>query len=276
MSDPQLFLATVGILATVFLAPKIWRHTQRRRLFAQPFPALWSDLLNQRLSIYSKLNSNLKEQLHQEIQLFLFDKKIIGCEGLQINEEMKLIIAAQACLLLINHQTNGYRKLRWIYVYPYSFVSKQAEANDAGIVSSHRPNLLGVSWSNGRVILSWDDVENGLYDFSDGHNVTLHEFAHQLDHESGATNGAPVLSKNNSYKAWARVLSGEFEALQKKVASGQHSVIDEYGATNPAEFFAVATETFFERPGDMYQNHHELFNELKKYYQLDPRDWVEK
>ena len=276
MSDPQFFMLTVSILLGLFLAPKIWRCSQRKKLFSQAFPENWSAILNKRLSIYSRLNENLKSQLHQEIQLFLFDKKIVGCEGLEVTEEMKLLIAAQACLLLLNHPTNGYKKLRWIYVYPYSFFNKQQTADESGIVSNQRTNLLGVSWSNGRVILSWDDVEDGLHDFSDGHNVTLHEFAHQLDNESGATNGAPLLSKHNSYKTWARVLSGEFEQLQKESSRGHKTVIDKYGATNPAEFFAVATETFFERPQDMQEEHKELFEQLKNYYQLDPRDWVEK
>lgn len=287
ITDPQLFLVTVGALACGFLTPKLWRYLQRRKLFSKPFPSTWQTVLQQRLSIYKKLPQHLQQQLHQEIQLFIFDKKFVGCEGLQITEEIKLLIAAQACLLLINHPTTGYNKLRWIYVYPYSFISKQQIRDDNGIVSNQNSHLLGVSWSNGRVILSWADVENGLNDFTDGHNVTLHEFAHQLDSESGATNGAPLLSKNNNYKTWAMVLSKEFEQLQQlaleqlqlqlqqQQPSTSSNILDTYGATNPAEFFAVATEVFFERPHAMYKNHADLYVQLKAYYQLDPREWQE-
>ena len=132
--------------------------------------------------------------------------------------------------------------------------------------------MLGESWGNGRVILSWDDVEKGVRDFRDGHNVVLHEFAHQLDAESGSTNGAPPLWRN-SYAAWAQVFTENFEDLGARSFSGLKTVMDDYGTTNPAEFFAVATETFFEKPHQLAKHRPELYEELKTYYQSDPRDW---
>jgi hypothetical protein len=122
------------------------------------------------------------------------------------------------------------------------------------------------------VILSWDDVNSGIEDFSDGRNVVLHEFAHQLDSESGSTNGAPLL-RRNSYKSWARVLSSNFEDLKWRSLHQQRTVMDEYGATNPAEFFAVATEVFFEKPNQLFKMRPALYSELSQYYQLDPRGW---
>ena len=142
-----------------------------------------------------------------------------------------------------------------------------------GIVSEGRKGLLGESWANGKVILAWDNVLHGSSNFVDGQNVVLHEFAHQLDSESGSTNGAPILAGRNCLRTWAGTLSGEFEDLQKDAWQGKRSLIDHYGATNPAEFFAVSTETFFEKPSQMAKHHEELFEVLKCYYHVDPRDW---
>jgi Mlc titration factor MtfA (ptsG expression regulator) len=125
------------------------------------------------------------------------------------------------------------------------------------------------------VILAWDSVLRGARDFSDGQNVVLHEFAHQLDNENGSADGAPLLANASSYRSWARALSEEFSELQDDTRHGRRSLMDHYGATNPAEFFAVATETFFERPRQMAQNHAELFSVLKDYYRIDPGDWQE-
>jgi Mlc titration factor MtfA (ptsG expression regulator) len=159
-----------------------------------------------------------------------------------------------------------------ILVYPTAFRAEREQRQDDGTVAMAGHNLLGESWSNGKVILSWDDVASGVEDFTDGHNVVLHEFAHQLDSESGSTNGAPPL-RHNSYKSWATVLSGNFEDLKWRSMRHQKTVMDEYGTTNPAEFFAVATETFFEKPQQLYEKRPELYEELSKYYQLDPRKW---
>ena len=129
--------------------------------------------------------------------------------------------------------------------------------------------MLGESWSNGKVILSWDDVEKGIGDFTDGHNVVLHEFAHQLDAESGSTNGAPPL-RRNSYKSWAAVFSENFEELTEDILRGHQTVMDRYGATNPAEFFAVATEVFFNRPLEVREHEPALYRELQRFYRQDP------
>jgi len=152
-------------------------------------------------------------------------------------------------------------------------IAKQAEKNEYGLVSQQKRHLLGESWQNGKVILAWDSVESGMSNFHDGSNVVLHEFAHQLDQESGQANGAPLLYTKDGYRIWSQVFSEEFSALQHSLAVGHHSLIDSYGATNPAEFFAVVTELFFERPASLKKAHAQLFQLLKDYYQLDPRDW---
>ena len=192
-----------------------------------------------------------------------------------MTDEIRVTIAGEACLLLLNRSTNAYFQLYHILVYPSSFVAAREERNEAGVVSQKETGLLGESWSQGKVILSWDDVIKGARNFNDGHNVVLHEFAHQLDQESGSANGAPLLGSQSCYQRWSSVLSEEFENLQHQTHHGFKSVIDEYGATNPAEFFAVVTETFFERPNELKKKHPDLFDEMKTFYAVDPCEWGE-
>ncbi|MEX2129988.1 MAG: M90 family metallopeptidase, partial [Pseudohongiellaceae bacterium] len=181
---------------------------------------------------------------------------------------------AHACLLLLNRQTGCYPGLRSVLVYPSTFLVHREETDKAGLVSEHRHELLGESWGTGLVVLAWDEVRRGVADFTDGHNVVLHEFAHQLDHEDGTDNGAPLLAKRSAYQSWAIVLAEEFAALQRQAGQRERGVLDPYGATNPAEFFAVATETFFERPAEMQIQHRKLYDELRSFYRVNPVDWL--
>ena len=260
-----LVIAAIAVVA-VFL-PR-WRH---RYITGKAFPADWQAIVERRLPFH-KLDAQLQKQLHGRIQLFLSRMKFYGCNGLQLTDEIRVTIAAEACLLLLNRKTRVYPRLRYILVYPNAFKTDGEQHNQDGTVSHVKTGLLGQSWSNGKIILSWDDVERGVENFHDGSNVVLHEFAHQLDSESGATNGAPRLIKN-SYQSWAKTLSSEFDSLNKARDYHIKSVMDYYGATNPAEFFAVATETFFEKPQKMEEAHPELFEQLKTYYSVDPRLW---
>ena len=140
--------------------------------------------------------------------------------------------------------------------------------------SANRSVRLGESWGAGAVVLSWSNVKQGAFNFCDGHNVTMHEFAHQLDQEDGAADGAPILETRSAYSAWAKVFSKEFEQLQRNARKHKRSVFDAYGATNPAEFFAVATESFFEKPQQFQKKHPELYEELRGYYKVHPVEWV--
>ncbi len=133
---------------------------------------------------------------------------------------------------------------------------------------------LGESWRTGAVVLAWDEILHGALDPMDGQNIVFHEFAHQLDQEDGVADGTPIIEKRSRYISWARVLSREFKVLQKKASHGMNTVMDHYGATDPTEFFAVATETFFEKPSQLKLKHPALYEELKGYYQLDPATWL--
>ena len=193
-----------------------------------------------------------------------------GCGGLELTDEIKVTIAAQACLLLLHRETDYYPRLITILVYPHAYVAKSIEPIGGGVVLEGETARLGEAWKDGVVVLSWDDVRQGASDLHDGHNVVLHEFAHQLDQQDGSADGAPILEHRSQYVTWARVLSDEYDQLRRDTEKGRTDVLDEYGATNPAEFFAVATECFFEKPIQLRRKHPQLYEELKAYYRQDP------
>jgi hypothetical protein len=264
-----LILALIVAVVAIALWYPGWRD---RRITGRPFPGAWKSLLQKALPFLHRMRAEETKQLEENIQRFLAKKQFHGCGGLAITDEIRITIAAQACLLLLNRKTAVYPRLQHILVYPDAFVSNHADFNEDGTIDADRNGLLGESWHYGKVILSWDDVQRGIANIHDGHNVVLHEFSHQLDSESGSANGAPLLH-SNSYTAWAQILSEEFEELNDDFEQQQESVMDYYGATNPAEFFAVATETFFEKPRQLRDKHPQLFGALKAYYAVDPTAW---
>jgi len=268
--NPWIILVlAVAIIALALSVPRL----RLKRAVARPFPEQWVEILEHNIGIYRNLPMSLRLQLRQMIKQFLHQKHFSGAVGLEVTDEMRVTIAAQACMLQLNREGGLYPRLKYIIVYPSAFVVSRSQADESGVVSHGPRGLLGESWQNGKVILAWDNVVHGARNFLDGRNVVLHEFAHQLDSETGSTNGAPLLAGESSYRSWASALSDEFRDLQQDAFKGRRSLLDHYGATNPAEFFAVATETFFEKPRQMKKNHDELFEVLKSYYRIDPMEW---
>ncbi len=265
-------IITLLLVAVVVIVGLFYPSWHRKRILSKPFPESWHKIILRRLPFFEKLRNNEQEQLKGLIQLFLAKKQFFGCNGLEINDDIKVTIAAEACLLLLNRKTSVYSRLKYILVYPTAFKTGHEHYNTDGTVSHGIRGLLGESWHHGKIILSWDDVTYGAKNIHDGHNVSLHEFAHQLDSETGSTNGAPVLGEN-ACQSWAQVLSEEFKELNQDLAEHHKTVMDSYGASNPAEFFAVATETFFEKPEQLANKHPELFAELEKFYRVDPKAW---
>ena len=267
-------LIWIGLTLLAIALPLYYPRWRLRRLLARPLAPAALAILQHNIPVYRRMAPELQQQLQRLVVQFLHQKKFVGCEGLQMTDEIAVTIAGQASLLLLNRHTKVYPALHTILVYPSEFVAQRAEVGPGGVVTPSANGLLGESWGDGRVVLAWDHVQRGAADWTDGQNVVLHEFAHQLDSEAGAANGAPYLPNVSSYRSWATVLSRDFEHLRHDAIYHQHSVMDHYGATNPAEFFAVATETFFEKPYQMAEHHADLYAEFLKYYKVDPRDWM--
>lgn len=284
--DPQsrwIIVALIAVVMGTALWLFVWPWWRARRVDAQPFPAEWEAIVRTWLPCYRRMPEDVREVLRNRIKHFLANKRFVGCAGLEINDTIRLSIAAQACLLILNRPGDYYADLRWILVYPEEFVVQRRRPDEFGVVSDGRHVLAGESWSDGRVILSWSSIKQSVADFSDGFNVVFHEFAHQLDHQSGVTNGAPLLKSAADYQQWAAVFSAEFARLRAvaeavDLAPGVtgrfvDEVLDLYGASDPAEFFAVATESFFEQSTALAQRHPHLYDQLQRYYGVDPREW---
>jgi Mlc titration factor MtfA (ptsG expression regulator) len=211
--------------------------------------------------------------LQQRTALFIGAVRFEGCGGLELDDEMVLTVAAQACLLVLHREGTPYPNLRVVYLYPSTFSSVIRQSDEHGIVTEGKVHRLGESWDSGSVVLAWDAVAHGAQNMADASNVTFHEFAHQLDHEDGPTDGAPSLPSRAAYLSWARVFEENYADFLELVEQGKEKVLDAYGATNPAEFFAVVTEAFFEKPRQLLKNRPELYEQLRKYYGLNPAEW---
>lgn len=220
-----------------------------------------------------RMPADLQLQLKRHMQVFLAEKPFIGCNGLQVTEEMRVLVAAQACLLILNRPSGYYPRLRQILVYPSAYWADRREGDMAGVLHERREARSGESWVEGQVILSWPDVLAGAADPRDGQNLVLHEFAHQLDQERGRATGAPYLGHRSRYARWAAVMNAEYQRLRGQIARAEPTLLSGYAATAPAEFFAVATEVFFEQPREMAEQHSALFTELAGYYRVNPLDW---
>ncbi len=269
---------------------KKWR---RNRVANQRFPKEWLRIIETNVPFYNYLPPEDKTELQRHILIFIAEKRFEGCGGpcfanttlrssdslqstratqgrLVITDEIKITIAAQACMLLLHRRTDYYPGLSSILVYPSAFVASRTKNLPSGIVAEAPQVLLGESWHRGSIVLSWDDVKHDVADINNGHNIVFHEFAHQIDSSGGKGDSTAVLKKRSSYIAWARVLQKDYKKLRRAAANHQPTLLNKYGATNPAEFFAVVTEFFFEKPKELKESHPELYNELKRFYQQDP------
>jgi len=271
---PLLILTGLAVLLVAWLLGQpLLKRRRRARIASQPFPQAWRRLLRRRVPLLQRLPADLQMELRRRMLVFLAEKPIIGCGGLVVSDEMRVTIAAQACLPLLGRARDYYPELKQILLYPGAFVVDRPHTGAAGVQMEQRRALAGESWVQGQVLLSWQDVIQGAADPADGHNVVIHEFAHQLDQAKGFANGAPLLGSRGAYQRWSRVMQHEFDALRERSTRGEPSLLDAYGATDPAEFFAVASEVFFERPAEMAHQHPALYEQLSRYYGLNPLSW---
>jgi Mlc titration factor MtfA (ptsG expression regulator) len=261
-----------GVIASFFM-----KMAHRKELMEQPFPVEWQNILNKKVAIYKLLPHDLRHELHGWINIFLDEKEFEGCGGLEITDEVRLTVAALASVLLLNKKLDCYPNLNSILVYPSAYVAPGGPARMGNqIVYQEESARLGESWMHGNLVLAWDSVRYDARTFGTGHNVVIHEFAHQLDQADGVADGIPYLSDRGEYEKWEQVIKLAYSELVEEANAGIPDVIDEYGATNPAEFFAVASETFFCCPEMMREFHPELYQELIVFYKLDPCDWIQK
>ncbi len=248
----------------------IFRRWTRRAVREQPFPDEWRAIMAKNVAMIETLTPDEQHELEKLILVFLDEKSFEGAGGLALTDEMKVTVASQACCLLLHRDTDIYPKLDSIVLYPSAYKATKLESLGGGVVVESEQGRLGESWHQGLVVLAWDAVRSGTVNATDGRNVVLHEFAHQLDQEDGVADGAPDLDGSDARKSWAEVLGTEYADLREHVHVGQRSDIDEYGATNPAEFFAVVTEMFFERGAELKKNRHDLYEQFASFYQQDP------
>jgi len=238
-------------------------------------PEQWRALLEARVPLVRRLTPGEWDRLFQLVQTFLHEKHFEGGGGLEVTDEMKIIVAAQACLLILHLDAGCYPGVRSIILYPSTFLRRSPPIDGRMYVGAipHPEPLLGEHVS-GAVVLAWDSSLHGASDTGDGQNVVLHEFAHELDREDGYVDGTPLLEAPSSTRAWARVLQYRFDELRRSAEDGVPDVLNAYGATNRAEFFAVATETFFGNPQELRRRYPDLYSELKGFYRQDPAERV--
>ncbi|MGF1582696.1 MAG: zinc-dependent peptidase [Gemmataceae bacterium] len=245
-----------------------FKRRRRKKLLAEPFPEAWLDYIEPNVPAYAHLNDKEQTKMRNDLRILVAEKDWEGCGGLEMTDEIKVTIAAQASLLLLGLKHDYFPSVLSVLVYPDSYRSQGGIGQD-GLFHTGTENL-GEAWYRGPVILSWEEVRIGGTDYRDGRNVVLHEFAHQLDFADGTINGTPPLETNDMYGRWREVMTAEYEQLVHDAQTGGYTVLDYYGATNAAEFFAVTTECFFERPGEMRRGHPELYALLSDYYHQDP------
>jgi len=243
-----------------------WRRARilRRAGFNE---SAWQETVN-RYSFVRTLTDSERARLRELVILFLHEKAIHGARGMIVHDEMRLAIAVQACILILNLDLDCYRGWSEVIVYPDEFVAEYEYMDEAGVVHRVREPMTGESWLQGPVVLSWADA--AAADRGSGYNVVIHEFAHKLDMLNGDANGFPPLHADMSREAWSQALGTAYEDFCRHVDHGEETLIDPYAADDPAEFFAVMSEAFFEIPQALQAAYPEVYRQLALFYRQDP------
>jgi MtfA peptidase len=270
--EPLVILAAALAVIAALVLPSHWAARRDRRLRATPLPGPLRAIIDRNVPLARRLPAALRRKLEGDVQVFLARTGFVGCDGFEVTDDVRVTVAAQACLLTLQ-RGGAFPRLRQVLMYPSAFVVERIRPEPSGILQEQRQVLTGESWVQGQVVLSWDAALAGSLDPHDGHNVVLHEFAHQLDQEKGYANGAPSFAGRAARERWARVFSQAYAELQWRAAQGLPSVLDAYGASDPAEFFAVAAEAFYERPAALMAEHPALYEELRAFFRVDPAAW---
>jgi hypothetical protein len=248
------------------------KSRRRRRILAEPFPRPWLGYLETNLRQYPALPLPARDRLLDLTRIFVAEKNWVGCGGLEIDDEVRVTIATQACLLLLGFEGDYcFDSVRSVLVYPGGFLT-MGGIPGTPLVSEGSP-AIGQAWRRGPIVLAWDHALAGGRNADQGRNVVLHELAHHVDGLDGAVDGIPPLGSRDDYRQWYDVTEREFERLGQAADRNVVTLLDQYGASNRPEFFAVATECFFQQPGAMRQQHPELYEILRNFYRQDPAAW---
>ena len=251
----------------------LFRTRRRRKLLAQPLPPAWAGWLTANVRLYSRLPAALQRRLENAARIIVAERPWVGCQGLTVTEEMQVTVAGQASLLLLGEEGYYFDRVPSILLYPAAYV-RPHRAGDQHWVDEDAA-LLGESWQRGSIVLSWPAVLASGQSDNGGQNLVLHEFAHHLDGLDGEMGGMPPLASRKLQRRWEAVFDGEYQQHCEAVAAGNDTLLDPYGTTSEAEFFAVATECFYERAALLRERHRELYDCFRDFYKVDPAAWLE-
>ncbi len=268
-----LFVVCIAALITRHQLQRRERAKRRGKLMSREFPKEWQKHLLSNVSLFAQLPDDLKRQVEGHTQILLNEKVFEGYNGLNMTDEIRVTIAGQASFLLLNQKGFYPETLKSVIVYPSAYKTRTVKTGLGGLHTESEQSVLGQSWGSGTVVLAWDNTKQSAANANDGHNLVLHEFAHQLDQANGVADGTPFLRNRDRYYEWRQSMSHTYQDFLDDIEHGRKTVMDDYGSTNPAEFFSVATETFFEKPRQLQKRRPELYLELCKYYRTDPLKW---
>ena len=246
------------------------RNRRRRKILADPFPDGWLKILEANVWQYESLSSLEQAKLRDDLRLFIAEKHWEGCGGFELTDEVRVTIAAYACLLSLGLDPDSYDHVMTILVYPEDYFVEQTVHGGGGLMRDELSNRLGEAWLGGPVILSWADVLSSGRPRGRGRNLVIHEFAHKLDMLNHKADGTPPLRDGARIPKWREVIKREYDELVGQVERGYRTLLDPYGATNIGEFFAVATECFFENPARLQRDEPELYAIFREYYGHNP------
>ncbi len=247
-----------------------FKRRARRTVMAQPLPDAWLEVLRSNVEFWPLLTPAEQTQLEDRIQVLVGEKHWEGCAGLTMTPEIQVTVAAQAALLILAIPHDFYGNVKSILVYPRSYVLPRRNHGPAGVVHHEDVAAQGSAHHGGPVVLSWDNARAGGKNAKDGRNLVFHEFAHKLDMLDGLVDGTPELDNNQEFQAWIAVMTAEYDALQADLKKGRRTLLDAYAATNVGEFFAVATEVFFEKPRQMREQRPDFYGVMRDFYEQDP------
>lgn len=253
-----------------------WLERRRRAaLLATPAPPEWAETLHREYELFGRLDPEARAKLVDIARVLVAEKSWEGAGGFDCDDPVKVVVAAQAALLLLGVEHDYYDNIDSVVIYPAGYRIPGGRVGPGGlIVDTADRAVLGTAHATGAVVLSWRSARSGGADADDGRNLVYHEFAHALDMLDGVIDGTPPLPDRQTYRTWFEVMTKYYERLVAAAEQGRRgTLLDTYGATNVAEFFAVATEAFFEKPRAMQKRLPDLYRTMQLFYRQDPASW---